>query len=115
MQGALPRFVAIGQMSTSGAGTVVVIAVMGQYEGHRQVVGIDDTLSGVGDIFTAPEHEMVSWKRRFGRVVSMPSLALSIPISEALPQCPILLSIHSSIAPLDRHIATTPPELRSPP
>jgi len=69
MQGALTRFVAIGQMSTSGAGTVVVIAVMGQYEGHRQVVGIDDTLSGVGDIFTGSEHEMVSWKRRFGRVV----------------------------------------------
>src|SRR5438477_9155393 len=69
MQGALTRFVAIGQMSTSGAGTVVVIAVMGQYEGHRQVVGIDDALSGVGDIFTGSEHERVSWKRRFGRIV----------------------------------------------
>jgi len=69
MQGALTRFVAIGQMSTSGAGTVVVIAVIGHYKGHRQVVGIDDALSGVGDIFTGSEHERVSWKRRFGRGV----------------------------------------------
>jgi hypothetical protein len=60
---------AIGQMPTSRAGTVVVIAVIGYYKRHRQVVGIDDALSGVGDIFTGSEHAMVSWKRRFGRVV----------------------------------------------
>jgi len=69
MQGALTRFVAIGQMPTSRAGTVVVIAVIGHDKGHRQVGGIDDALSGVGDIFTGSEHEMVSWKRRFGRGV----------------------------------------------
>src|SRR5437016_13960924 len=44
----------------------------------------------------------------------MPSLALSIPIAEALLLCPCLLSIHSSIAQLDRDIATTQEELRSP-
>jgi hypothetical protein len=69
MQGALTRFVAIGQMPTSRAGTVVVIAVIGHDKRHRQVVGIDDALSGVGDIFTGSEHERVSWKRRFGRGV----------------------------------------------
>jgi len=69
MQGALPRFVAIGQMPTSRAGTVVVIAVIGHDKGPRQVVGIDDALGGIGDIFTGSEHEMVSWKRRFGRGV----------------------------------------------
>jgi hypothetical protein len=68
-QGALTRFVAIGQMPTSRAGTVGVIAVIGHDKGHRQVVGIDDALSGVGDICTGSEPEMVSWKRRFGRGV----------------------------------------------
>ena len=56
-------------MPTSRAGTVVVIAVIGHDKGHRQVVGIDDALSGIGDICTGSEHEMVSWKRRFGRGV----------------------------------------------
>jgi len=56
-------------MPTSRAGAVIVIAVIGHYKGHRQVVGIDDALSGVGDIFTGSEHERVSWKRRFGRGV----------------------------------------------
>ena len=69
MQGALTRCVAIGQMPTSRAGTVVVIAVIGHDKGHRQVVGVDDALSRIGDIFTGSEHEMVSWKRRFGRGV----------------------------------------------
>jgi len=69
MQGALARFVAIGQMPTSRAGTVVVIAVIGHDKGQRQVVGVDDALSGIGDICTGSEQEMVSWKRRFGRGV----------------------------------------------
>ena len=69
MQGALPRVVAIGPMPTSRAGTVGGIAVIGHDKGHRQVVGIDDALSGSGDIFTGSEHAMVSWKRRFGRGV----------------------------------------------
>jgi hypothetical protein len=56
-------------MPTSRAGAVIVIAVIGHYKGHRQVVGIDDALSGVGDIFTGSAHERVSWKRRFGRGV----------------------------------------------
>src|SRR5437868_14166227 len=75
MQGALTRCVAIGQRPTSRAGTVVVIAAIGHYKGPRQVVGIDDALSGGGDIFTGSEHERGSWKRRFGRGVEMPSLA----------------------------------------
>jgi hypothetical protein len=60
MQGALAGLVAIGQMPTSRAGTVVVIAVVGHYHGLRQVVGVDETLRGVRDIFTGSEHEMVS-------------------------------------------------------
>ena len=47
-------------MPTSRAGTVVVIAVIGHDKGHRQVVGIDDALRGIGDIFTGSEHEMIS-------------------------------------------------------
>jgi len=47
-------------MPTSRAETVVVIAVIGHDTGHRQVVGIDDTLSGIGDILTGSEHEMIS-------------------------------------------------------
>jgi len=48
---------------------MVVIAVLGHDKGHRQVVGIDDALSGIGNLFTRAEHAMVSWKRRCGRGV----------------------------------------------
>jgi hypothetical protein len=51
---------AIGQMPTSRAGTVVVIAVVGHYNGLRQVVGVDDALRWVRYIFTGSEHAMVS-------------------------------------------------------
>jgi hypothetical protein len=51
---------AIGQMPTSRAGTVVVIAVVGHDKGLRQVVGVDDALRWVRDIFTGSEHEMIS-------------------------------------------------------
>ena len=60
MQGALAGLVAIGQMPTSRAGTVVMIAVVGHYNGLRQVVGVDDTLRGVRDLCTGSDHEMVS-------------------------------------------------------
>jgi len=56
MQGALAGLVAIGQMPTSRAGTVVVIAVVGYYNGLRQVVGVDDALRWVRYIFTGSEH-----------------------------------------------------------
>src|SRR5215831_6941229 len=58
MQGALARFVAVGQMSTSRARTVVVIAVVGHYNGLGQVFDVDDALSRIGDIFTGSEHKM---------------------------------------------------------
>jgi hypothetical protein len=60
MQGALARFVAIGQMPTSRARTVVVVAVVGHENGLGQIVDVDDALGGIGDIFTGSEHEMVS-------------------------------------------------------
>jgi hypothetical protein len=60
MQGALAGLVAIGQMPTSRARTVVVIAVVGHYNGLRQVVGVDDALRWGRYIFTGSEHEMIS-------------------------------------------------------
>ena len=60
MQGALTRFVAIGQMPTSRAGTVVVIVIVGHHDRLGELVDVDDPLGGVGDIFTGSEHGMVS-------------------------------------------------------
>jgi hypothetical protein len=60
MQGALAGLVAIGQMPTSRAGTGVMMAVVGHDNGLRQVVGVDDTLRGVRDIFTGSAHAMGS-------------------------------------------------------
>ena len=47
---------AIGQIPTSQARTVIVIAVVGYDNGLGQVVGIDAAL-GIGDIFTGSERE----------------------------------------------------------
>jgi len=60
MQGALAGFVARGQMPTSRAGTVVVIVIVGHQDWLREIVDVDDTLGGVGYIFTRSAHSMVS-------------------------------------------------------
>ena len=56
MQSALARFVAIGQVPTSQARTVVEIAVVRHDDGGGQVIEVDDALGRIGDIFTRSEH-----------------------------------------------------------
>lgn len=60
MQGALARLVAISQMPTSQARTVVDMAVVRHDDERGQVVDVDDARSGIGDLFTGSEHERVS-------------------------------------------------------
>ena len=72
MQGTLARFVAIGQMPTSQARTVVEIAVVRHDDGRGQVVDVDDALSRIGDIFTGSEHGISpEMKVRTGSVDTM--------------------------------------------
>jgi hypothetical protein len=52
--------VAISQMPTSQARTVVDMAVVRHDDERGQVVDVDDALSGIGDLFTGSEHERVS-------------------------------------------------------
>jgi hypothetical protein len=60
MQGAPAQGVARGQLPTSRARTVVVVVIFGHSNGLGHVVGVDDTLGGIGDIFTGSEHGMIS-------------------------------------------------------
>jgi hypothetical protein len=60
MQGALAGFVARGQRPTARAGTVLVVVIVGHQDGLGEIVDVDETLGGVGDIFTGSEHGMVS-------------------------------------------------------
>jgi len=60
MQGALAGFVARGQMPTARAGTVIVVVIVSHQDGLGEVVDVDNTLGGVGYIFTGSEHGMVS-------------------------------------------------------
>jgi hypothetical protein len=60
MHGALAGFVARGQRPTARAGTVSVVVIVSHQDGLGEVVDVEKTLGGVGDIFTGSEHGMVS-------------------------------------------------------
>jgi hypothetical protein len=47
-------------MPTARAGTVIVVVIVGHQDGLGEIVDVDETLGGVGDIFTGSEHGMVS-------------------------------------------------------
>jgi hypothetical protein len=76
MQGTLAGFVAIGQMPTSQARTMVVVVVVGHDNGLGQIVDIDDALGGIGDVFTGSEHGMSPEKK--GRTGSVDKLGQDV-------------------------------------
>src|SRR5688572_32403928 len=91
MQGALARFVTVGQMPTSRARTMVVVAVVGHDNRLGQVVDVDDALSRIGDIITGSEHGASpedkgsdGWCRRH----DLPCLARSQKLCYSVLICP---------------------------
>jgi len=87
VHGALVACVARGEMATSGAGGVLVVAALQPRLGCWEVLDVDHALGGVWHVCTRSEHGWLPWKKRLRLVVEKRASALSISYPESLLQC----------------------------